>query len=127
MPDKKLKAKNLIPPELLSMIEQKMPALAAKVKDYLDNSGCFHEVYVREVTIGYLGQAEEDLKHKVGVFGYIPKSPYTIAVLKSEAIFNMAEDIFLVTFSPGKADPHLYWRILLSLIPASSANLLTLR
>lgn len=51
---------------------------------------------------------------------------YSDTELNSEPILWIASRIFRVVFSPGKATPLLYWRILLSLMPANWAKRLAL-
>lgn len=51
---------------------------------------------------------------------------YSDTELSSEPILWIASRIFRVVFSPGKATPLLYWRILLSLMPANWAKRLAL-
>ena len=65
-------------------------------------------------------------KYSIGVVVDRILIDYSDAAAKSALILWIADIILSFVFSPAKAAPILYWRILLSLMPANLANLLIL-
>ena len=70
MPTNNLKTKNLIPIELFSMMEQNAPEVVAKVNMYIDSHGYFHEVYIRDISFGIIGEPDKVRNYGFGVFGH---------------------------------------------------------